>query len=342
LIFPFFLFIVGVAITLALGSKVDRGEKKSKIIPHILRRSATLFALGLFLSAFPFFKLATIRVPGVLQRIAVCYLCAAMIFLFTSARAQAIIAAALLAAYWMIMKLVPVPAAYVEEVIRSGQSAGVANLDLYVAQNANLAAYVDNHLLYGHMWSQTKTWDPEGILSTFPAIATALAGVLTGYLLRSNLDAIGKIKRLVTSGVALVACGYVMNIWFPFNKNLWTSSYVVLSAGMSLIFLALCYWIVDLKGYKRIGKPFVIYGMNAITVFVLSGVVGKTLGLIRETTTLADGTSVQRSLQAYYYETFFASWAGPMIGSLAYAIAFIVLMFLPVWWLYRHRIFIKV
>jgi predicted acyltransferase len=342
LVFPFFLFIVGVAITFSLGGKLRRGARRTRLVPHILRRSVVLFALGLFLSGFPFFDFSTLRIPGVLQRIAVCYMFASLIFLFTSIRWQAVIAAALIAGYWIIMKLVPVPATYVEEVTQRGIAEATPDLALYVAKNANVAAYVDNHLLHGHMWGQTKTWDPEGLLSTIPAIATALLGVLVGHWLRTGRDGRQKTYGLLIAGAAAVAVGYVMNIWFPINKNLWTSSYVVFTAGLAALFLALCYWLVDLKGYKRATTAFAIYGMNAIVVYVLAGVVARVLGLVKHTATLADGTQSQISLHTYYYLNLFASWAGPMNGSLAFALAFVVLMFLPAWWLYRHRIFIKV
>ncbi|HXG94011.1 MAG TPA: heparan-alpha-glucosaminide N-acetyltransferase domain-containing protein [Blastocatellia bacterium] len=342
LIFPFFLFIVGIAITLSLGGRIERGASRARMIPRILRRAVTLFALGLCLSGFPFYHFSTIRIPGVLQRIAVCYLFASIIFLFTSIRAQAAIATVLIAAYWMIMKLVPVPASYVEQVIAKSADPNVTDPSLYIAQNANIAAYVDNTLLHGHLWSQTKTWDPEGLLSTIPAIATALLGVLVGHWLKSSRSAKEKITGLILGGATGIVAGEIMNVWFPINKNLWTSSYAVFTAGMAMLFLALCYWLVDFKGYKRVAMPFVIYGMNAITVFVLSGVVARAMGLIKETTTLPDGTRTSISLWNYYYENLFTSWAGPMNGSLAFAIAFILLMFLPVWFLYRHRIFIKV
>lgn len=333
LIFPFFLFIAGIAIPISLGRKIERGENRSKIMAGVFRRSATLFLLGLFLASFPFFHLSRIRIPGVLQRIAVCFLFASLIFLFTSARAQAITAAALIALYWVLMKLVPVPQDYVASVVERGGD---------VEKEGNLAAYIDNTLLHGHLWSQTKTWDPEGLLSTIPAIATVLSGVLAGYWIKSDRNPKEKTIGMLIAGFAGVAIGQIMDVWFPINKNLWTSSYVVFTAGMALLFLALCYWLIDYRGYKRWAEPFVIYGMNAITVFVLSGIVARVMGLIKEGVPQPDGSVAQISLQPYYYEKFFASWAGPMNGSLLFALAFILLMFVPVYLLYRNRIFIKV
>jgi predicted acyltransferase len=333
LIFPFFLFIVGVAITISIGGKIERGERKRRIVAGLLRRSATLFLLGLFLASFPFFHLSRVRIPGVLQRIAVCFLFASLVFLFTSIRGQAITAIALIALYWALMKLVPVPQHYITGIIERGGS---------VEREGNLAAYIDNTLLQGHLWSQTKTWDPEGLLSTIPAVATVLLGILAGHWVKSNRSPKEKLIGMLFAGVAGVATGEIMNLWFPINKNLWTSSYVVFTAGLALLFLALCYWLIDYKGYRRWATPFIIYGMNAITVFVLSGVVARAMGLIKEGVTQPDGSVKQVSLQPYYYETCFASWAGPMNGSLFYALAFILLMFVPVYLLYRNRIIIKV
>lgn len=333
LIFPFFLFIVGVAIPLSLGVKLERGASRRQLIPGILRRSAKLYLIGFFLASFPFFHLSRVRIPGVLARIAVCFLFASLIYLFTSARGQAITAALLLAIYWVLMKAVPVPADYVAAVINRG-----GNVD----KEANLAAYVDYNLLHGHLWSQSKTWDPEGILSTIPAIATVLLGILTGHLIRSPRSAREKIYGLVAFGIAGVVIGQVMNFWFPINKNLWTSSYVVFTAGMALLFLALCYWLVDVLGYQRPVFPFVVFGVNALAVFVLSGFVARLLGLIKEGVTQPDGTQKYVALQSYYYDTLFAAWLPPKVASLAFAIAFILLMYLPMYVLYRKKIFIKV
>jgi predicted acyltransferase len=328
LVFPFFLFIVGVAITYSLGGKVASGISRLAIIKSILRRSATLFLLGLFLAAFPFFQLSTIRIPGVLQRIGVCFLFASIIYLFTSVRGQAIAAAALAALYWILMKAVPVPGSYVAAVIERGGS---------LEKEANLAAYLDNMLLGGHLWSQSKTWDPEGILSTIPAVATVLFGILAGHWIRSRRGHKEKTAGLLLTGAAGVFIGLVFDLWFPINKNLWSSSYVIFSAGMAMLFLAICYWLVDYKHYRRPFFPFAVYGTNAITVFVLSGIVAKMMAF---KIARADGSHI--SLQSYYYTNYFASWAGPINGSLAYAVAFIALMFIPAYFLYRHRIFIKV
>src|SRR4051812_9801377 len=248
LVFPFFLFTVGVSINLALARRAESGGSKRDLYVKIIRRTVIIFALGLFLVGFPHFNFATTRIPGVLQRIAVCYLIASLIFLNTKWRAQALIAAALLLIYWAVMKLIPVP------------GFGAGNLEM----EGNLAAYVDRQLLGGHTWK--PLYDPEGILSTIPAVATALCGVLTGHLLRSGRAPAEKAAAMFVAGLSGVIAGWVWNFWFPINKALWTSSYVLFTAGLALQFLALCYWLVDIKGYRAWAKPFLIFGTNALAV----------------------------------------------------------------------------
>jgi predicted acyltransferase len=333
LIFPFFLFIVGVAITFSIGVRRERGEPRSRLIGSAMKRSLKIYAIGFFLASFPFFHLSRVRIPGVLARIAVCFFCATLIYLFSSVRGQAVTAAALLALYWLLMKAVPVPGDFVQSVIERGGD---------LEKEANLAAYVDYTLLKGHLWSQTKYWDPEGLLSTIPAIATVLLGILAGHWLKSARTAKQKLYGLIGGGMAGIVIGEVMNFWFPINKNLWTSSYVVFTAGSALLLLALCYWLVDLRGSRGIVFPFVVFGMNALAVFALSGLVARLFGLIKETVTQVDGTVSSVALQTYYYERFFAPWAGPLNGSLAFAIAFVLLMYWPMHVLYRKGIFIKV
>jgi predicted acyltransferase len=321
-IFPFFLFIVGVAITLALARRVEGGGSQRDLYWKIIRRTLVIFALGLVLAGFPYFDFSTIRIPGVLQRIAVCYLFASFIFLKTDWKTQALIAGALLFVYWLLMTVVPVP----------GFGAG----DL--GKEGNLAAYIDRMLLDGHLWKAAKVYDPEGILSTIPAISTTLAGVLTGHWLRSRRTPLEKVGGLFFAGACGVVVGWAWDFWFPINKPLWTSSYVVFTAGMALQLLALCYWLIDIKGYKRWATPFVIFGVNALALFVLSGLLSRLMGLWK--IPRADGRA--GNLQVFIYEHFFASWASPLNASLFYAIAYIFLWLGLMAILYRKKIFIKV
>lgn len=322
LIFPFFLFIVGISITLAFARRVETGDDQYDLLKKVFKRSAIIFALGLFLNGFPYFDLAEIRIPGVLQRIAVCYLVASLIFLKTSWRTQAIIAAALLVLYWILMTVVPVP----------GFGAG----DL--GKEGNLAAYIDRALLGRHIWKGGVVFDPEGLLSTMPAISTTLCGVLTGHWLRSTRTQLEKVGGMFFAGACAVAVGWAWHFWFPVNKSLWTSSYVVFTAGMALQLLAICYWLVDIKDYKRWAKPFIIFGVNALALFVFSGLLGRLMGVIK--LPRGDGSSI--SLQPYIFQNLFASWASPINASLLYAITYIFFWLLLMWLLYRKRIFIKV
>jgi predicted acyltransferase len=324
LIFPFFLFIVGVSITLAFARRVSQGNDQHDLILKVIKRSVIIFALGLFLSGFPYFNLAEIRIPGVLQRIAVCYFVTSLIFLKTGWRTQAIIAVALLFVYWILMTLVPVP----------GFGAG----DL--GKEGNLAAYIDRWLLGNHIWKGGKVFDPEGLLSTLPAISTTLSGVLTGHWLRSRRTQLEKVGGLFFAGACAVAVGWAWHFWFPINKSLWTSSYVVFTSGMALQLLAICYWLVDIKEYRRWAKPFVIFGVNALALFVFSGLLARLLTDRHWQLPRANGS--MGNLQTFIFDNLFASWASTINASLFYALVYILFWLLLMWLLYRKNIFIKV
>lgn len=318
LVFPFFLFVVGVAIPLALGPRVERSGRRGVLL-RVLRRATVIFALGLVLNAFPDFEWATLRIPGVLQRIAVCYLLAGLLFLATGWRAQALVAAALLLGYWVAMTLVPVP----------GYSAG----DLSKA--GNLAAYLDRLVLGPHLWRAARVYDPEGILSTVPALVTVLLGVLTGNWLSAGAAPRAIAGGLVVGGVAGVGLGELWGLAFPVNKALWTSSYVLLTAGLALLALAACYWLIEIQGYRRWATPVVIFGVNALALYFLSSLAAHVLVLIRV-------GAERTSLQSWLFVHVFAPLATPVNASLAYA-----LVYLLVWWglmglLYRRRIFLRV
>jgi predicted acyltransferase len=323
LVFPSFLFIVGVSITLALSRRAEAAGSRRDLYVKIIRRAVIIFALGLFLGGFPHYDLSTIRIPGVLQRIAVCYLVASVIFLNTDWRRQAYIAAGLLVGYWALMTLVPVP------------GFGPGNLG---SKEGNLAAYVDRAVFGGHVWRQAKVYDPEGILSTLPAIATTLIGVLTGHLLRSRRPPLEKVSAMFVAGVAGIVVGWVWNYWFPVNKALWTSSYVLFAGGMALQLLAVCYWLIDIKGYKRWSLPFRVFGTNALAVYFLAELTANLISIIEFTR--ADGS--RAALQTIVYDNLFASWASPVNASLAFAVCTVLVWLGVMSLLYRRRIFIKV
>lgn len=322
LIFPFFLFIVGVSITFSLSGRKYDEAGHTKLIGKILKRSLILFGLGLLLHLFPGFDFATVRIPGVLQRIAVVFFICGVIFLKTSVRSQAWLMTAFLLSYWFIMTLVPVP------------GVGYPNLE----PGTNLAAWLDNVLLHGHLWKQTKTWDPEGILSTLPAIATGISGMLAGQWLRFDTDPARKMVWMFVAANLAIVSGLIWDWVFPMNKALWTSSFVLYTTGMALHFLAVCYWLIDIQGFTRWTKPFLVYGVNAITVFFLSGLIPRIMAMITFTGT--DGQ--QTSLQPYLYNTIFTPLLSPVNASLAWALSFVLVWLVILWVMYNKRIIIKV
>ena len=322
LIFPFFLFIVGVAVPLALGRRLEKDPRRGRLVPRILRRSAIIFALGLVLHAVSNPDLGTIRIPGVLQRIAVCYLAAALLFVFTEWRAQAGVAAAVLLGYWALLTLAPVP----------GFGAG----DL--GKEGNLAAWIDRVVLGPHIWRPGRVYDPEGILSTLPAIATTLFGVLTGRFVKAAPSTTAAVKGLAWSGGAGIVIGLAWGLLFPINKALWTSSYAAFTAGAALLVLAVCFWLIEVKGSTWWTTPFVILGVNALAVFFLSTLLA--IGLAR--VHVPDGAGQSRALQAVLYEHLFAPWLKPAAASLAWALGNVLLWLAAMWALYRKGIRISV
>ena len=330
-IFPFFLWIVGVALTFSFARRVERGEDTRQLALHVLRRSAIIFGLGLFLTGFPFgllfdhsFSFSTCRIPGVLQRIAVCYLIAGLVFLKTDGKQQAWITGGLLLLYWIAVMIIPVP----------GYGAGVLD------PTGNLCWWIDSNLLAGHTWSGAPVhgFDPEGIFSTIPAIATMFFGILTGHLLRSQRSEQEKTSRLFVYGSLLLLAGLIMDNWLPINKNLWTSSYSVFMAGLAMNVLAVCYWFVDVKGFVAWAKPFEIYGLNAITIFFLAGFFGRLSWLIK----LPGPGDTSISLKTWYYGVFFEWIPDPTIASLLHALAWVAGLYLIAYVMYRRRWIIKV
>ena len=312
LIFPFFLFVVGISLT--LSRRIEPGAA--------LRRALLLAGLGLFMAAFPFFDLSTLRWPGVLQRIAACYLLAFFVRRAAGPRGQAATAAGLLLGYWLLLTRVPAP------------GGGMPSLD----PETSLAARVDRLFLTGHMWKQTKTWDPEGLLSTLPAVATTLLGLLAGEWLRGGRSRDRRASGLLGGGLALALLGLLWHEAFPINKNLWTSSYVLFTAGLAAYLFGLVYWIVDARGHHGWTRPFVVYGRNAIFVFVASGLVAKTLALVKLPG--VDGRPV--AAQTLVYRSLFAPWASPVNASLAYALANVAAWYLVLLWMERRGLHLKV
>lgn len=323
LIFPFFLFIVGVSMAFSLVRRLEAGAGRRAILARAARRALILFGLGLALHAFPdYLDLTRLRIPGVLQRIALAYFGATVVLLAFGRRGQIAVAAALLLGYWLLLTRVPVP----------GGGPGV------LEPGQDLGAWLDRAVFgEAHLWAASRTWDPEGLLSTIPAIATVITGLLAGRVLRGDASATRKLARLCTAGAVLVGGGLAWNASFPINKSLWTSSYVLFTSGMAFLALALCWFVIDRLGWRRWALPFVAFGRNAITAFFLSGLFARTLGLIRVP---YGGDRV--ALKTAIHEAVFAPLGPPEAASLGFAAAFVLLWLAAMWPLYRRRIFFKV
>jgi predicted acyltransferase len=309
-VFPTFLWIVGVSITLSLGNRLAAGVQRRKLLGPIVRRAAILFVFGLAIYSFPEFHLSSFRILGVLQRIAICYLIASLIYLYAGLRGQFIWMLSLLAAYWLLMTRVPVP------------GFGPGRLDL----DGNLAHYIDRIVLGHHNYSG-DTWDPEGIVSTLPAIATTLLGIMAGHILRVKRALSERVTWLFLIGNVLIALGLICDHWLPINKKLWTDSFTIFMAGMDFVLLAGFLWIIDHLGYQRYVKPAVIMGMNAITIYMISEFGAEILDM----TDLHD--------RIY---NLFLNIASPLNASLLYSVAFMLTMYLIAYVMYRRRWFLKI
>ncbi|MGB2753145.1 MAG: heparan-alpha-glucosaminide N-acetyltransferase domain-containing protein [Pyrinomonadaceae bacterium] len=396
-IFPFFLFIVGVSISIALGKR-SGAKPDRKTYTKIATRSASIYLLGATISIVPFFQFqatdapdalkmliwltfcasllflllrnyrvaavlcvaallgiagmnlagynvvpynyGTLRIFGVLQRIAVCYLITSIIFLHTNWKQQVGIGVVLLLGYWLVMTVIPVPGCDVTSISDKA---------------CNLAAYIDRLILTeNHIWRGGKVYDPEGILSTIPAIVTTISGVLTGTWLvdspqvsKGNSDnsealtyvrATDKVAGMFFFGVTLLGLGLIWNSYFPMNKALWTSSYVLATSGLALLVLGCCYWLIDIKGYERWAWPFKVFGANALALFVFTGFFARMISAYRVAG--ADGQLI--SIQKVVMQSVFLPIFNPIDASLAFAISFILLWLFLMWLLYRKRIYVKV
>lgn len=318
LVFPFFLFIVGVAMAFSLGKRLE-APQKNRLYGKILRRGLVIFGIGVFLANFPGFSWADFKVTGVLQRIAVVYVIASFIVLNSRWKTQVTTIAALLVGYWAAMTLIPVP----------GYGAGVLTVE------GNLASYLDSILLPGRRYH--GSWDAEGILSTVPAIATCLMGYLTGSWLRSGRRREEIAGWLFVAGWGAILAGLSWDIWFPINKGIWTSSYALFTAGAALQFLGVCYWLIDVKGYSRWFQPAIVFGMNAIALYTLSEMATSIIYSIG----IGSGES-RVSLWTWLYQACFLSWAEPLNASLAFAVTYVVTWYLAMYLLHRRGIYLKV
>ena len=310
LVFPFFLFIVGVSLAYALAGAKRSGAPLGPVLARVARRAAVLFGLGVLTSLYPHFDLSTVRIMGVLQRIALVYFGCSLIYLTTSWRAQLGLLVVFLAGYAALMQLVPVP------------GLGPANLE----PTTNLGAWLDRAVLTEpHLWKTSRTWDPEGLLGTLPALGTGLLGLLAGtWLRRPATTRLGKPAGLALAGGAAVLAGLLWNVWFPINKALWTSSYVLFAGGLALGLLALLYWLCDERGYRWGVGPALAFGVNAIAVFFFSAILSRTFGLLRLPGPAGSPVGLQGWLYGWGIAPFFQD---PRNASLAGAVVCLL-----IWW----------
>ena len=329
LIFPFFLFIVGVTTHLSREARRARGDDERALLRQVLRRATLIVLCGLLLHAFPFTpftQFTEIRVPGVLQRIGVAYLFGALLTQRTTLVQQVGIFAALLFGYWLAMTRLPVP----------GQ-AGIG-ADWLDEPGKTLAAWVDRAVLEGHLWRQSRTWDPEGVLSTVPAIGTVMLGVFTGRWLGTTRPLHERLSGLFAAGALATMLGLMWNWSFPINKALWTSSYVLFTGGVAATVLALVMWITDAQGITRWTRFFVIYGTNPLVAFVGSGMMARAVGSLVH----VQHGGIEVPLQEALYRGLFAGWLVPRNASLAYAVCFVLVWFAILAILRRRGLVLKV
>lgn len=348
LIFPFFLFIVGITTELSLRARRERGDDDGAILKQVLRRASLIFLCGLTLSAFPFFtwvpipalpdaslfdrvvhRMEHLRILGVLQRIALAYLFGALLTLRTSWKQQVGIVACLLVGYWALMTLVPVP------------DTGVPGRFVLDKPEQLLSAWVDRTVLgVDHLWAGSKTWDPEGLLSTIPAIGTMILGTFAGRWIGDHSRTLAeRLAALFAVGALLAMAGLVWNWSFPINKSIWSSSYVLFTAGMGALSLATCLWLIDVCQLRRWTFPFVVYGMNPMLAFLGSGLMAR---LTVSVLTVDAGDGTRSSVQGLLFNRMFASWLPLREASFAYAVSFVALWFLILWAAWKRGFVLKV
>lgn len=322
LVFPTFLFLMGISLVLSTESRLAHGASTASLLSHGLRRFAILFVLGLVVNGYPHFHPGTLRIYGVLQRIALCYLISLLLYLADRRTATlGMVLAFLLVGYWILLRWVPVPGYGVP-------GHGMPFLD----REANLVAYVDRHLFPGRLYEITR--DPEGLLSTLPAVGTTLIGVLTGIFLCTGRSFRQKSATLATAGLIGLLAGGVWNYWFPMNKKLWTSSYVLFAGGCALVALAVCIYLVDIQKIERGIRASLVFGRNAIAAYVFAELLQSTLANVK----LANHLSLQRNLYLKVLE----GVSSPPLASLLYSLAFVFLCGIAMNLLYRRRLFVKI
>jgi predicted acyltransferase len=332
LVFPTFVFVVGVSVVFGFDARLRRGATRAQLAVHTVQRAVVLFLLGVMVNSFPFFHLAHMRFYGVLQRIAVCYLVVGLFYLWDSrAWTKAVALVVALVGYWILLRWVPIP------------GIGMPGRDVpFMDMSQNLVSWIDRHVSPYHLYLYApdhNVRDPEGLLSDLPAVGTALMGVLAGLWLRSKRSVPIRTAGLAAACVASLAIGYLWSLAFPLNKNLWTSSFVLVAGGYSLALLTFAFWAVEQMNWRK-GWTYVwlVFGSNAIAAYMFSELMPGILYNIR----LGHGNDPQSSLVGWIFYHTFAHIPDPGWAAFAYSVSFTAFCFIPVWILYRKRIFLKV
>jgi predicted acyltransferase len=311
-IFPFFLWIIGVSIVFSFTKKLNKGFNKKEILYLVLKRSLILFAFGIFLNLFPYFNFSSFRIMGILQRIALTYLFAGIIFLYFKQKWQIIINISLLIIYILILFYVPVPC----------YGSGVLD------QEGNIVQYVDKIILKNKMYNEN--FDPEGILSTLSAITTVLFGILAGNLLISKK--LNKINLMFLNSFGLIVLGLIMNLFLPINKNLWTSSFSVFMSGLAFLIFSISYWFIEIKNYKKWSLPFVITGMNSIILYVISILFATLINLIK----------INNENVNFIFYQFILNFISVKNAHLSLAFFYVLIIYLIAYIMYKEKCFLKI
>jgi predicted acyltransferase len=336
LVFPTFLFVVGASIVFSTQARLKRGDSRAKLAWHTVRRAAILFLFGIVVNNFPAFHLTHMRFYGVLQRIAVCYLIVGLFYLWDRrVWTKVAMLVCVLAGYWILVRWVPVP------------GAGIPGRDVpFLDKNQNIVAWVDRQLMPGHLYEDAPLHDardPEGLLSDIPAIGTTLLGLLAGLWLAGERAAGTKARGLAAGAAICLASGYLWSVWFPLNKKMWTSSYVLVAAGWSLLLFAILYWAVERRGWGKSGQskkavwPWLVFGSNAIVAYMISELLVPAIQLVPFTSGGRQTDAIR-----FIYLHAFMHIADPGWRAFIFSVSYTAVCFLPVWLLYRRKIFVKV
>ncbi len=331
LVFPTFVLVVGAAIAFSYESRLKRGATRAALAWHTVKRAVILSLFGIVVNSFPFFALVHMRFYGVPNWIAVCSLALGVFYLWDRrvwTKVAALVVA--LVGYWVLVRWVPV------------RGAGMPGREIpFMAPSQNLVSWLDQLLLTGHLdlpWTTHDVRDPEGLLSDLPAIGTALIGLLTGLWLRGASAVKTKAAGLAAAAIACLGCGYLWSLWFPLNKNMWTSSYVLVAAGYSLALLTVVFWMVEVRGWRAGWTwPWLVFGSNAIVAYMTSELLPAVLEHIAIP---VDGK--HESLQVFLSAPIYAHISNAGWAAFTYSVTYTAVCFVPVWELYRKKIFLKV